>query len=163
MFKLILLLVSSALFSQTTASPGLDQKDFDGTDCCWRKLSEQKQYKESAALIVAYIEHGNVANIQSLNWHAGQMFAFAGENKQALKYFRKTYNVIQKWFGGEDGKAWFYFAKGTAAFIRRDKVTLARIIGKWKRKLPVDRNLKELEKLLFNWDMQYKEAAGGPP
>ena len=76
------------------------------------------------------------------------MLAFAENNKQALKYFSKTYSVFQKWFGGESGKTWFFFAKGTSLFIKRDKPKLEKIIKRWKTKLPIDNNYKELARLL---------------
>jgi hypothetical protein len=156
--KKYILLCASSLLAQQRGYLQYDQSTFDGDSCCWRKLSRLGAYEKSAKMIVDYIEMGNVANRQSLNWHAGQMFAFAGQNVKALKYFNKTYSVFQKWFGGEDGKAWFFFAKGTSAFLKRDKAALEKIIRKWKRKLPVDNNLTELEMLLKNWNENYKSA-----
>jgi tetratricopeptide (TPR) repeat protein len=138
-----------------------DQGTFDSTACCWRKLSAEGKHHEAAELIVNYIEHSpNVENKHSLNWHAGQAFAMAGDNKQAVKYFKKTYSLFYKWLGGEDGKAWYYFAKGTTAFIKRDKPKLESIIAHWKKKLPLDNNYKELTRLLENWEKGYEEATG---
>lgn len=161
--KIILFLfLSFNLFAQKAACLNYDQKTFDSDSCCWRKLSKAREFERSANLIVDYLKNGNPSNRQSLNWHAGQMFAFVGDNQQALKYMDKTYNVFQKWFGGEDGKTWYYFAKGTSAFIKRDKSKLEKIINRWKRKFPVDNNFNELILLLKNWDLNYETATKKP-
>jgi len=155
---LLLLLLSFPLFAQKVDCLKYEQRIFDSDTCCWRKLSKEKQFIESANLIVNFLENGKVENKMSLNWHAGQMFAFAGENQKALKYFDKTCSYFQKWFGGEDGKAWFFFAKGTSAFIERDKTKLEKIILHWKRELPIDNNYHELVRLKENWNMDYRNA-----
>jgi hypothetical protein len=157
---ILFLLLSSSLFAQNNCLK-YQQKNFDSDTCCWRKLSKENKFEESAELIKDYLKNGNVENKMSLNWHAGQMFAFARKNKEALKYFSKTYSIFQKWFGGEDGKAWYYFAKGTSSFIKRDKPKLEKIIRKWKAKLPENKNYAELLRLIKNWDEDYKNATTG--
>ncbi len=157
---ILFLLLSSSLFAQNNCLK-YQQRVFDSDTCCWRKLSEENKFEASAELIKDYLENGNVDNRMSLNWHAGQMFAFAGKDNEALKYFGKTYSIFQKWFGGEDGKAWYYFAKGTSAFIKRDKPKLEKIIRKWKTKLPDNKNYAELLRLKNNWDKDYKNATTG--
>jgi hypothetical protein len=136
------------------------QSDFDSYDCCWRKLSLERRYAEGAALIENYIQNSpNAINKHPLNWHAGQMFASAGNNGKAIKHMKKTYNILYRWLGGEEGKQWYYYAKGTIAFIKKDKKTMERMIYLWhKNKLPDDVNLKELKKLLSNWGKTYNEA-----
>lgn len=62
-------------------------------------------------------------------------------------------------FGGDDGKAWFFFAKGTSAFIKRDRPVLERIVSKWKKKWLPDNNFIELVQLNEHWDLPYKDAA----
>lgn len=158
MKTLLFLLLSAPLFAQETDCLKYQQNVFDNDTCCWRKLSKEMKFESSADLIVTYLKTGKVENRMSLNWHAGQMFAFAGNDKEALKYFGKTHSVFQKWFGGEDGKAWFFFAKGTLAFMKRDQPKLQKIIEPWKTKLPMDRNYLELTRLLANWTMNYRNA-----
>lgn len=153
----LFLLFTSSLFAQQDCL-NYPQRVFDSDSCCWRKLAKEKQYEKGAQLLISFIKNGKAENKQSLNWHAGQLFAFAGNDRLALRYFGKTYTVFHKWFGGNDGKAWFYFAKGTSAFIKRDKPTLEKIIAHWKRKLPIDNNYRELERLLAHWDMDYQNA-----
>ena len=86
------------------------------------------------------------------------MFALADNYSSAKKYFRKTYNVFYKLFGGADGKTWYYYAKGTIAFINNDKRTLDAIINRWKNKYPIDNNYKALLKLNDNWGKSYVSA-----
>lgn len=159
LFIIYLLTIFGVTWSQ---APELtySQSDFDSYDCCWRKLSSENKNAESAALLENYINNSsNAINKHSLNWHAGQMFAMAGNKPKAIKYMKKTYSVFYRWFGGQEGKEWYYYAKGTVSFIRRDKEKLQRMITLWhKNKLSQNGNLKELEKLLDNWDKTYNEA-----
>ena len=134
---------------------------FNSDTCCWRKLSASHQYTDAGNLIVKYIHrHHKDANIHALNWHAGQVYAMAGNNKQAIRYFKKTYNIFYAWFGGEDGKAWYLYAKGTVAFIEKDQSTLTRMMKKWDKKLPKDKNYQGLVLLAENWGKTYLEATG---
>ena len=151
----LLLLLTSGLYAQRSEL-ALTQEEFDSFDCCWRKLNAQKRYAEGAALLADYIAHSpNAKRKLPLNWHAAQLYAGAGNNKLALKYFRKTYNVFYKWFGD---KQWYYFAKGNAAFVARNKTKLERILAKWEGTFPKEDNYNNLVKLRENWDKPYNEA-----
>jgi hypothetical protein len=63
----------------------LPQNKFDSDTCCWRKFAKTGEYQKAADLIVDYLENGKPQNRHSLNWHAGQLFAEAGDDKMALK------------------------------------------------------------------------------
>ncbi|MGQ2983279.1 hypothetical protein [Flavobacterium sp.] len=159
MKKIVLLLLMGYFSYAQQPEHYYPQTQFDSDTCCWRKISAEGKHHESAELIVNYIKNSqNAENKQSLNWHAGQMYAMAGEGRQAVKYIKKTYDSFYKWLGGEDGKGWYYFAKGTVAFIERDKEKLERIITYWKKELPLDNNYEELVTLYNNWDKEYKDA-----
>ncbi|MDR2009906.1 MAG: hypothetical protein LBQ22_05445 [Bacteroidales bacterium] len=134
------------------------QAEFDSDTCCWRKLADSGKYEEGANLILEYLKEGKPENKHSLKWHAGQLFANAEKNTKAIKYFRKTSNIFYRWFGGEDGRAWYFYVNGTKAFLRRDKKQLQKIIKHWSNKLPEDMNYKQLVLLLENWDETYLEA-----
>ena len=136
-----------------------EQAVFDSDTCCWRKLADEGRYNEGGQLILSYLDISQkITNPHALKWHAGQMFALAGNNRQAIKWFEKTYSIFYKWFGGQDGKAWYYYAKGTVAFLKRDKATLQKIIGHWDKQLPKDINYTSLTTLLEKWDKTYREA-----
>lgn len=132
---------------------------FNADTCCWRLLASTKQYSQAGNLIVQYLKtNTTISNTHSLNWHAGQMFAMAGNNHLAIKYFKKTYSFITKLFGDADGKQWYYYAKGTVAFIDRDKNKLERILTKWQTKYPSSKNYIGLKKLYDNWNKTYENA-----
>lgn len=138
---------------------GYEQPIFDSDTCCWRKLAKNNEYEKAGDLIVSYLKNNKkLSNIHALHWHAGQMFAKAQNDRLAVHYFRKTYNFLYKWFGGEDGKTWYYYAKGTVAFIERDQEKLSKIIKAWDKNLPKDRNYSSLVRLYKNWDSKYLEA-----
>ncbi len=154
---IFLLSFSVNSFSQTIL---YTESQFNSDTCCWRLLSSQKKYAEAADLIVQYLNtKSTINNKHSLNWHAGQMFAMAGNKDEAIKYFNKTYSFISKFFSDEDGKQWYYYAKGTVAFIKRDKEQLNRILNKWKAKYPATKNYLALKKLYDKWDENYETAS----
>lgn len=156
----LLTLISVLPLCGQTPELQYSQSDFDSFECCWRKLDAEKKYAESAALLEEYIKHSpNATSKGSLNWHTGQMFAAAGNNKKAIRYMKKTFNVFYRWFGGEEGRQWYFFAKGTVAFIKNKRRQLERMIHlSHKNNLPGDNNVKELEKLLTNWGQPYDKA-----
>jgi len=149
------------LYSQDadqTLSLSYPESIFNSDTCCWRKLSVAGQDEDAGQLILAYYhQNKKIANKQALFWHAGQCFAMAGENELAKKYMRKTYSPFFKWFGGEEGRTWYYYANGTVAFIERDKKTLSAMIDKWGRHYAQDINYQALVELLKHWDVTYKE------
>ncbi|MES1224839.1 MAG: hypothetical protein ABUT20_55635 [Bacteroidota bacterium] len=159
-----LLLISIFLSCNTKSQDHFDickyrQAQFDIDTCCWRELSRSGSFVQAADLIIQYLKcDSKNKNAHSLKWHAGQMFAAAGLKKDAKHYFHKTYNIFTKWFGGKDGQAWFYYAKGTVAFIDGKKRKLDRIIKKWDKKLPKDTNYKALVKLSENIGKTYREV-----
>lgn len=136
------------------------QKEFDADTCCWRKLANEQQYQQAAAAITLYLfsHKRKEVNWHSLNWHAGQMYAKAGLNKLAKIHFQNTYSVFYKLFGNEDAKTWYYYAKGTEAFLDGEKNKLEHILHKWEKCYPLDKNYHALQKLLDNWGEDYVTA-----
>ncbi len=137
----------------------LPQSQFDSDTCCWRKLSQQGNHAAAAQLLIDYLNNSQkIRNTHSLKWHAGQMLAMSGNDEQAKKYFRKTYWIGYRWFGGEDGRAWYDYARGTIAFIDKDKRKLEKILHKWENRGAEGANYKALLRLLGNWGKPYVEA-----
>lgn len=134
------------------------QSAFDSDTCCWRKLSAEKKYTEAANLIVTYLQSGKPDNKHSLHWHAGQLFALAQQNPKAIRHMKKTYSLAYIIFGDADAKAWYYYATGSIAFLGNNKPKLDRIIAKWEKKLPEERNLEVLRQLSNNWGQSYEQA-----
>ena len=146
--------------SQNDEILNVTQKEFDSFDCCWRKLDAEKQYAEAAQLLADYVNHSpNAKRKHPLNWHAGQMYAMAGDNREGIRYMKKTYSVLYRWFGGEEGRQWYYYAKGTTAFLKGNKRQLERIIRLWdKHGYEREQNYKTLTRLRDNWDKTYQAA-----
>ena len=143
---IIYLLLSANCINAQAPELAYSQEIFDSSTCCWRKLSAEDKHTEAAKLIVEYINSPNAANKHSLKWHAGQMYAAAGNNKNAITYYKKTYNIFYKWFGDA---GWYYYAKGNVAYLKKDKAKLKKIISKWeKKKLERDINYKALVEML---------------
>ena len=161
---LLFILLSTDIFSQdkiASTNPALlyNRTAFDADTCCWRKLCADKKYLDAGNLIVSYLNNSKPTNKHSLNWHAGQMFAMAHSDKLAKKYFKRTYSIFYKWFGDTDAKTWYYYAKGTIAFIDSDKKSLEKIIKTWSNKFPTDNNYKALVRLNENWGKSYDVAS----
>ncbi|MBS1772606.1 MAG: hypothetical protein JST82_07090 [Bacteroidetes bacterium] len=157
--SLLLVLLSFYADAQSAIELSYNQSVFNSDTCCWRELSKQGKFQEAVLLLEDYMRNGNQPfNRQLFNWHTGQLWAMAGNAEKAVKYFHKTYNIFYKWFGGEDGKTWYYFAKGTSAFVNGNKHRLEHIIIKWKKKYKPDGNYKELTILYSNWGKPYAEA-----
>lgn len=150
-----LLLSCFSIHSQETDYP---QVVFDSDSCCWRKLARSGYYEKAADLVVDYLAHGKPQNRQSLKWHAGQLYAQAGNRAKALRYFRKSSTLFDAWLGGEEGKTWRLYVNGVKAFLNRDRAKLQRSIAIWERKFPKDRNYHQLLLLDKNWDKSYLEA-----
>ncbi len=155
---IVALLLSLQVSAQQNATLDYPQVAFDSDTCCWRQLAANARYGDAANLIVAYINTHKQGNLHALRWHAGQQYAKAGNNAMAIKYFGKTYNVFYRWFGGADGAAWYFYAKGSVAFLKRNRSQLQHILYRWDRKLPKDRNYTQLTMLNQQWDKRYRDA-----
>ncbi|MBL7817055.1 MAG: hypothetical protein JNL70_18670 [Saprospiraceae bacterium] len=155
---IIILLFSSVLsYAQIK---DYSQRAFDSDTCCWRLLSASKNYRAAAELIVQYMkECSGTKNTHALNWHAGQMFALSNDGIQARKYFKKTYSFVYKIGSDDDGKMWYYYAKGTVAFVERRRKRLQKILRHWEAHYPCTKNYFALKKLYDNWDLTYAEAS----
>lgn len=131
---------------------------FNADTCCWRKLSQEDHNEEAAQLILSYYKQNKQSvNRQPLYWHAGQCFALTGQNEMAIRYMKRTYSSFLHRFGGEDGMKWYYYARGTVAFLERDKKKLSSIIEKWKLRYPDELNYNALVEMYEKWALPYKE------
>lgn len=161
----LLILISGVLpvpAQDAATQPGLEypQSIFDSDTCCWRELSAAGCYVQAADLIKAYLRyHSHVENRHSLQWHLGQMLAMADQYKEATRQFKKTYSVFYSWFGGADGRAWYLYAKGTVAFLERDKKKFIRLMERWPPQSLPDKNFDMLQTLLEHWELSYRETS----
>lgn len=152
------LLMAQPLQEQMSRYYTYPQKVFDHDSCCWRQMSQSKNFQEAAMLIEGYLKHGPVVNRQALRWHAGQLYALGQQDQLAKKYMHQTYSIWYKWLGGMEGKTWYYYAKGTLAFLDGHQRRLQRIISRWDAKWPKDKNYATLVSLEAHWGEPYSSA-----
>jgi len=102
-------------------SPDQDSNAFDqqsGTG--WRQLAENGQFLDAAKLIDAYSSKHDGLDVSqrvNLNFHAGQMYAFAGDSKTAVERFnRSTYAEEPP----ELPLRWNAYVQATIAFLNKD-------------------------------------------
>ncbi len=113
---------------------------------------------EAGDWIVRYIKENPKENHHALHWHAGQMYACADANALAKKHFKKTYSPIYRIFGGTDAKTWYYYAKGTVAFIDNQPKKLQRILDQWETHFDKDLNHQMLVRLNQQWNKKYLDT-----
>jgi hypothetical protein len=143
----------------TSNNSTLNLSAFNSDTCCWRKLSQEKHFMEAGELIVRYIKENPKENHHALHWHAGQMYACANANALAKKHFKKTYSPLYRIFGGTDAKTWYYYAKGTVAFIDNEPQKLQRILEHWETHFEKDLNHQMLVRLNQHWGESYANIA----
>lgn len=134
--------------------------DNEKFDAHWRGLMAEGEYEKAAMTLeyAAISKKFQAPNKHALWWHAGQMWAMMGKYDDAKMDMKNTYNVFYKLFDSEDAKTWYYYAKGTIAFLDGDKAQLEKIMNKWERKYDKDNNYVCLQQLMDNWGQDYVVA-----
>jgi hypothetical protein len=98
---------------------------FDQTpESGWRLKAEDKRYTEAASMIVDYIaEHPELLQnqIRNLNFHGGQMLAYAHDYKSAKEKFQLCMVDVEP---ENSPIRWNAYVKATIAFLEQDRVTL---------------------------------------
>ena len=124
------------LFDQDQSSP-------------WRKEARAGHYETAARLIDDWISSNEIHDRNDMSilvWHAGQMYAFAGQTDKAISRMRKSFNADEPWN---------LYVKGTIAFLRGDQQGLEAIINTGK---VGEQNLKVLKDLAENPSKSYKDV-----
>lgn len=136
----------------------MDYWQFDQTkDSGFRYLANKECYTRAATLIQAYLNKNQNLLIwqkANLNWHAGQMLAYAGDYKKAISYMRKAHWTVSKKLSPLH---WNAYVNATIAFLEGNKTQLIkyRNILKQKRQNKTDPNLKIVNKLVGNFGKSY--------
>jgi len=89
----------------------------------WRGLGNAGCYVEAAELIRAW-RHEKRDHASILYWHEGQMRAYAGQTKEAIALFRRTYTAPE----GDGDFGWNFYVSGTIAFLNGDREALTKAI-----------------------------------
>jgi hypothetical protein len=96
----------------------LDQQAFDqDMDGGWRPVGRTEGCEAAAAdLIAAWREHsGNLVSSGIIDWHEGQMRAYAGETEAAIALFDRARS---------DSPEWNLYVDATIAFLEGDRAAL---------------------------------------
>lgn len=139
----------------------LDYNSFDQSlpDGGWRKYQQCPLLTRD--LIDAYTaQHEGTLQKQQwdvLVWHSGQISAMAGDYADAISKMEKTFKPNEK---PTDAFLWNPYARGTIAFLKRDKTSLVLEGKKLARGLsPFNRlNLRKVDSFIRCFDSTYQEA-----
>ncbi|MEM7703423.1 MAG: hypothetical protein AAF251_15905 [Pseudomonadota bacterium] len=103
----------------------LDQNSFDqDMNGGWRPLGQIDGCEEATAELIRAWRHEKRNHASILYWHEGQMRAYAGQTKEAIALFGRTYAAPE-----HDGNfGWNYYVSGTIAFLNGDREGLTRAI-----------------------------------
>jgi hypothetical protein len=130
----------------------------------WRQVAEKGRFSDTAKLIDAYIERHkdlDVSQRANLNFHAGQMYAFADDCQTAIDRFRRSTYTEEP---PELPLRWNAYVHATIAFLEKDMNRL-----KECRKEIVSgptfqgekANLDVVDRLIQHFGEPYSKAYGG--
>ena len=145
----------------------LDYNAFDQTpDQGWRKRAEEGALLEAAKLVDTYVERKDDLKDwqrRNLRFHAGQLYAFAGDNSVALSRFKASINPNEP---KDSPIRWNAYVRATMAFLQNDRQQLVELrdsIAAGPRFQGSVPNLDVVERLLRNLDQPYSTAYAVPP
>ena len=102
-------------------SPQADYNKFDQRPGMgWRQLAEKGRYSDAAKLIDKYIEEHKYLDVSqkaNLQFHAGQMYAFANDHKTAIERFQKSTYAEEP---PELPLRWNAYVQATIVFLSKD-------------------------------------------
>lgn len=130
----------------------------------WRQLAENGKFLDAARLIDQYIEnHKNLDESQrvNLNFHAGQMYAFADDYRAAIDRFNVSTYAEEP---PDLPLRWNAYVRATIAFLDKDMKHLEECRKEILEGPTFDgekANLDEVDRLIKYIDRPYAEAYGG--
>lgn len=128
----------------------------------WRQLARQGCNFEAARLVDEYLSrHGSMLAPTERSvtvWHAGQMFAMAGDGATAIDRMKRSLDDDPPSSGARFH--WNEYARATIAFLQSDLATFEREAATVERsEHSGDKmNARVLARLLANWGKPYRDA-----
>jgi hypothetical protein len=154
---------SEDLARAMTQALQMDYARFDQTpDEGWRRLSQRSCLVEAGQLIDLYLHDKpglSASQKANLSFHAGQVYAFADKNDEALKRFR---SAIVNPSAPREFK-WSEYVLATIAFLEHDADRLVEnrnAIEDAASYAPNRTNLEVVDRLIAGFGRSYKEALG---
>jgi len=132
----------------------------------WRQLAEKGRFLDAAKLIDAYIkEHEDLDESQRVNlhFHAGQMYAFAGDAKTAVERFGRSTYVEEP---PELSLRWNAYVQATIAFLDKNLKRLKECreeITEGPTFQGKKANLEVVDRLIEHFDEPYGPREGDRP
>lgn len=129
----------------------------------WRKFAEEGKLLEAARLIDRYErEKKDLEEWQGVNlrFHAGQLYAFANQNDQALARFKTALRTKER---AGSPISWNAYVRATIAFLERDRKKLTELreeIARGPKRQGVVPNLDVVDRLIEHFDKPYSVAYG---
>jgi hypothetical protein len=129
----------------------------------WRQLAEQRNFLDAARLIDEYIEkHQGLDESQrvNLNFHAGQMYAFAYDYQKGIDRFTKSTYAEEP---PELPLRWNAYVNATIAFLDKDMERLKACreeIARGPTFQGEKANLDVVDRLINHFDEPYSKAYG---
>lgn len=126
----------------------------------WRKLSDEQRWHDAGVLIDRYISYDPrmpAERLLVLNWHAGQMYGFAGETERAKERFAKSFEAP----GTASPFNWNAYVRATIAFLDGDRAELEKSraeIAAGPTIEGVKPNLDIVDSLIKNFGSSYRQA-----
>ena len=127
-------------------------------------MAEKGRFLDAGILIDAYIKkHEDLDESQrvNLNFHAGQMYAFANDTETAIERFDKSTYAEEP---PDLPLRWNAYVRATIAFLNKDTKRLKECreeIAAGPTFQGEKANLDVVDRLIDNFDKPYSEAYGG--
>jgi len=129
----------------------------------WRQIAEKGDFLDAAMLIDEYVEkYKDLGDSQrvNLNFHAGQMFAFANDYRTAIDRLNKSTYAQEP---PELPLRWNAYVQATIAFLNKDMARLKECREKIFAGPTFDgekANLEVVDRLIMHFDEPYSRAYG---
>ncbi len=165
----LLLFVMLSLFAQSEAFLQMNYNTFDQTDRGWRSLAYEERFLDAAQLIDRYKDVNRdelMSNeVRLLNFHSGQMYAFADEYIRAVERFETSHKPPYPVDETNETKVftspWNAYVDATIAFLEGDLDALLAQREVMNEGVSLEGSNREVvDKLIENFGKPYSEAYG---
>jgi hypothetical protein len=144
--------------AETALQEALTYEEFDSRSgpYGWRSLSAARCADAAIMLLAAYAA-ANQSRLTleqqlELAFHAGQVLAFAGREREAIPHFEQAASA-------DSTLEWQFYVAATLAFLKHDAVALAEARGRYAAVAPGSMRLRIIDGLMACPDMPYAQAA----
>lgn len=102
------------------------QETIQSNEPLWWKMERENHFLEAASYLLHKVQSDSTRNSHADYWHIGRLYGYLNDYEKAIFYMTKSTEGINL---AEDEQWWWYF-KGTIAFLNRDKKELFQYMNK---------------------------------